>query len=95
MGNTPSKTVLQPEKTAVFKPESGAVYRIPSLIYLKETNTYLAFAEKRNSKTDEDAKCLVMSRGTGQSESIQVRSFIFHIIAAWSQGLSKSSNMTL
>lgn len=74
MGNTPSRKghEKQPEKTTLFKKEqTGITYRIPALIYLKDTQTYLAFAEKRSSPSDSDAKILVMRRGTLQNGSIQ------------------------
>ncbi|MEE6473273.1 hypothetical protein FKM82_009928 [Ascaphus truei] len=53
-----------PERTTLFKMESnGPVYRIPSLIYVKEENMFLAFAEKRRNETDVSAEYLVMRRG--------------------------------
>ncbi|XP_018408745.1 PREDICTED: sialidase-4-like [Nanorana parkeri] len=56
--------VTQPEKTLLFKKESnGSVFRIPSLIYIKEANMFLAFAEKRKSENDAAAEYLVMRRG--------------------------------
>ena len=75
MGNTPSRKGYekQPEKTTLFKKEpTGITYRIPALLYLKDTQTYLAFAEKRSSPSDSDAKILVMRRGSLQNGSIQV-----------------------
>ncbi|CAL8399736.1 unnamed protein product [Boreogadus saida] len=52
-------------KTTLFKKEpDGVTYRIPSLLYLPERHTYLAFAEKRTSPSDRDAKILVIRRGT-------------------------------
>lgn len=47
-------------------------FRIPALVYIKEWKTFLAFAEKRKpdketgTSRDEDAKNLVMRRGTRQ-----------------------------
>lgn len=67
MGNTPSKSGSgeEPVKTTLFEQEpSGVTYRIPALIYLRHIHTFLAFAEKRSSPYDHDAKILVMRRGT-------------------------------
>ncbi|KAM8835905.1 sialidase-3-like [Synchiropus picturatus] len=59
------KTEDEPVKTVLFEREPGGVtYRIPALIYLQHSKTYLAFAEKRASSKDQDAKVLVMRRGT-------------------------------
>lgn len=67
MGNTASKSDSgeEPVKTTLFEKEpSGITYRIPALIYLKHSRTFLAFAEKRFSPSDHDAKILVLRRGT-------------------------------
>ncbi|XP_063807043.1 sialidase-4-like [Pseudophryne corroboree] len=54
----------QPERTTLFKKEqNGSVYRIPSLIYIRAENMFLAFAEKRKNESDVSADCLVMRRG--------------------------------
>ncbi|XP_067889106.1 sialidase-3-like isoform X2 [Heterodontus francisci] len=51
-------------KIILFESErNGVVYRIPSLLYLNEQKIILAFAEKRTSARDLDAKILVMRRG--------------------------------
>lgn len=76
MGNTPSKSDSgdEPVRTTLFtKERSGTTYRIPALIYLRHSHTFLAFAEKRTSPSDSDAKILVMRRGTREADgSIQV-----------------------
>lgn len=76
MGNTPSKSGSgeEPVKTTLFEKEpSGITYRIPALIYLRHCHTFLAFAEKRSSPSDNDAKILVMRRGTLKDDgSVQV-----------------------
>ncbi|XP_053703487.1 sialidase-4-like isoform X1 [Synchiropus splendidus] len=65
MGNTMGKAKDEPVKTVLFEREPGGVtYRIPALVYLQHSQTYLAFAEKRDSPDDKDAKVLVMRRGT-------------------------------
>ncbi|KAI4886831.1 hypothetical protein NFI96_018397 [Prochilodus magdalenae] len=62
----------EPLKTTLFRQESsGITYRIPALIYISDGETFLAFAEKRTSSRDCDAKILVMRRGTHQNGSIQ------------------------
>lgn len=79
MGNTPSKggSGDEPAKTTLFEKEtSGITYRIPALIYLRHCHTFLAFAEKRSSPSDYDAKILVMRRGTLKDDgSVQVAIF--------------------
>lgn len=76
MGNTPSKSDggEAPPKTTLFEREpSGITYRIPALIYLRHSGTFLAFAEKRTSSRDCDAKLLVMRRGVQSDDgSVQV-----------------------
>lgn len=76
MGNTSSKggSGEEPVKTTLFEKEpSGITYRIPALIYLRHSRTFLAFAEKRSSPVDQDAKILVMRRGTFKDDgSVQV-----------------------
>uniref|UniRef100_A0A8D3AP97 exo-alpha-sialidase n=1 Tax=Scophthalmus maximus TaxID=52904 RepID=A0A8D3AP97_SCOMX len=67
MGNTPSKSgsVEELAKTTLFEREpGGTTYRIPALLYLRHCRTFLAFAEKRSSPSDNDVKSLVMRRGT-------------------------------
>ncbi|KAK3523952.1 hypothetical protein QTP70_016756 [Hemibagrus guttatus] len=77
MGNTTSRSnshtlQVDPPKTTLFSKEpSGITYRIPALIYINDTQTFLAFAEKRTSPRDIDATLLVMRRGTRQNGSIQ------------------------
>ncbi|XP_067841681.1 sialidase-3-like [Heptranchias perlo] len=53
-----------PSKVTLFEKENnGVVYRIPSLLYLHKKQIFLAFAEKRASARDIDAKILVLRRG--------------------------------
>lgn len=77
MGNNTSKSgnMDEPAKTTLFEKESsGITYRIPALIYLRHVQTFLAFAEKRSSPKDHDAKVLVMRRGTLKEDgSVEVR----------------------
>ncbi|XP_006627957.2 sialidase-3 [Lepisosteus oculatus] len=61
-----------PEKTTVFKEVPGnETYRIPSLLYLDDAQTFLAFAESRLTRNDTDARFLVMSRGRRQHETVE------------------------
>ena len=66
MGTAPTKlATAEPVKTTLFERSSGGfTYRIPSLVYLRREKRYLAFAEKRTSSSDHDAKYLVIRRGT-------------------------------
>ncbi|EHH23251.1 hypothetical protein EGK_06682, partial [Macaca mulatta] len=43
--------------------DRGITYRIPALLYIPPTHTFLAFAEKRSTSRDEDALHLVLRRG--------------------------------
>uniref|UniRef100_A0A672VAX1 exo-alpha-sialidase n=1 Tax=Strigops habroptila TaxID=2489341 RepID=A0A672VAX1_STRHB len=47
--------------------------RIPALLYIPSAATFLAFAEKRSSARDEDAKYLVLRRGQRHGPSVQVK----------------------
>ncbi|KAL2094701.1 hypothetical protein ACEWY4_009420 [Coilia grayii] len=62
-----------PRKTTVFKRNepTGITYRIPALIYIREKESFFAFAEKRTSSSDHDAKLIVMRRGTLEKTSIE------------------------
>ncbi|XP_076130710.1 sialidase-3-like [Alosa pseudoharengus] len=62
-----------PAKTTVFKRDEppGITYRIPALIYIREKQVILAFAEKRTSSSDHDAERLVMKRGTLEGTIIE------------------------
>ncbi|XP_008588673.1 PREDICTED: sialidase-3 [Galeopterus variegatus] len=49
----------------------GFTYRIPALLYVPPTHTFLAFAEKRSSRRDEDALHLVLRRGLRTGHLVQ------------------------
>ena len=53
----------------------GITYRIPALLYVPPTHTFLAFAEKRSSSRDEDALHLVLRRGLRTGHSVQVTAY--------------------
>ncbi|XP_042193661.1 sialidase-4-like [Callorhinchus milii] len=51
-------------KTILFKREKEFWYRIPSLLHVPNTDTLLAFAEKRLGPKDENADVLMLRKGT-------------------------------
>ncbi|XP_008059710.1 sialidase-3 [Carlito syrichta] len=51
--------------------ETGITYRIPALLYVPPTCTFLAFAEKRSTSRDEDALHLVLRRGLRTGHLVQ------------------------
>lgn len=63
-----------PLRTTLFQQEdrNGVTYRIPGLLYIPPTRTFLAFAEKRCTCRDEDALYLVVRRGVMKGCSVQV-----------------------
>ncbi|XP_043928603.1 sialidase-3-like [Protopterus annectens] len=63
---------LVPKKFTLFQQsKDGITYRIPALVYLKSSKSFLAFAEKRSSVSDNDAECLVMRRGHFNGDSVE------------------------
>uniref|UniRef100_A0A2K5DZZ8 Neuraminidase 3 n=1 Tax=Aotus nancymaae TaxID=37293 RepID=A0A2K5DZZ8_AOTNA len=52
--------------------DGGITYRIPALLYIPTTHTFLAFAEKRSTSRDEDALHLVLRRGLRIGHLVQV-----------------------
>ncbi|KAM9019643.1 sialidase-3 [Ara ararauna] len=62
--------LIFPRET-LFRQASGVTYRIPALLYIPSAATFLAFAEKRSSTRDEDAKYLVLRRGRRHGPSVQ------------------------
>ncbi|NXS98855.1 NEUR3 protein, partial [Jacana jacana] len=58
-------------RETLFRQASGVTYRIPALLYIPSTSTFLAFAEKRSSVKDEDAKYLVLRRGHHHGFSVK------------------------
>lgn len=59
-------------RETLFRQASGVTYRIPALLYIPPAATFLAFAEKRSSARDEDAKYLVLRRGRRHGSSVEV-----------------------
>ncbi|NXM67743.1 NEUR3 protein, partial [Serilophus lunatus] len=55
----------------LFRQGSGVTYRIPALLYIPREQSFLAFAEKRSSPRDEDAKYLVLRRGHRHGSSVK------------------------
>ncbi|XP_075448871.1 sialidase-3-like isoform X1 [Ascaphus truei] len=65
-------TSALPERTTLFEKDShGPVYRIPSLLYVKEETVFLAFAEKRRNEADVSAEYLVMRRGVYKTGDVK------------------------
>lgn len=60
-------------RETLFRQVSGVTYRIPALLYIPPAATFLAFAEKRSSARDEDAKYLVLRRGRRLGSSVEVK----------------------
>ncbi|XP_072517856.1 sialidase-3-like [Salminus brasiliensis] len=74
MANTSSQPSLNlhlKPQTVLFKKEGKITYRIPALIYISESKTFLAFAEKRRSPNDKDADVLVMRKGLKKGCSVK------------------------
>ncbi|CAI5680075.1 sialidase-4-like [Oreochromis aureus] len=72
MASGPS-TPAKPQKQPVFESNEAArrIYRIPALLYERESKTLLAFAEQRKTPDDASGEKLVMRTGTikeGSSE---------------------------
>ncbi|NXP77310.1 NEUR3 protein, partial [Ramphastos sulfuratus] len=63
--------LLASPRQTLFQQGAGVTFRIPALLYLPPDGTFLAFAERRSSPRDEDAKHLVMRRGQRQGDSVQ------------------------
>ncbi|MBN3280665.1 NEUR4 protein, partial [Polyodon spathula] len=54
-----------PGRTVLFKREAnGVTFRIPALLYIPSSTTFLAFSEERLSPSDAEANLLVLRRGT-------------------------------
>ncbi|XP_019059949.1 sialidase-3 [Fukomys damarensis] len=51
--------------------KNGITYRIPALLYVPPTHTFLAFAEKRSTSRDVDSLHLVLRRGLRTGHSVQ------------------------
>ncbi|NXX61176.1 NEUR3 protein, partial [Scopus umbretta] len=66
----PGSPLVFPRET-LFRQASGVTYRIPALLYVPPAAAFLAFAEKRSSARDEDAKYLVLRRGRRHGSAVQ------------------------
>ncbi|XP_029373828.1 sialidase-4 [Echeneis naucrates] len=54
-----------PARSVLFHKEpNGVTYRVPALLYLAHTRSFLAFCEERLSPSDSQAHLLVMRKGT-------------------------------
>ncbi|KAF5888739.1 sialidase-3-like, partial [Clarias magur] len=61
----------EPSKLPLFRNTDAEYYRIPALIHMNDSNTFLALAEKRTSTADVDATRLVIRRGTRGNGGVQ------------------------
>uniref|UniRef100_A0A4W3HLT2 exo-alpha-sialidase n=1 Tax=Callorhinchus milii TaxID=7868 RepID=A0A4W3HLT2_CALMI len=61
-------------KTILFKREKEFWYRIPSLLHVPNTDTLLAFAEKRLGPKDENADVLMLRKGTYKNGNLELSS---------------------
>lgn len=57
----------KPQKETLYE---SCVYRIPALLYEREKETLLAFAEQRRTEDDSNAKNLVMKTGRVKKDKI-------------------------
>ncbi|TDH14879.1 hypothetical protein EPR50_G00025230 [Perca flavescens] len=54
-----------PARSVLFHKEpNGVTYRVPALLYLSRSRSFLAFCEERLSPSDSEAHLLVMKKGT-------------------------------
>lgn len=58
------------EAKPVFPSKANEVYRIPALLYDRDRQILMAFAEQRSSPDDASAKMLVMKTGALKSEAV-------------------------
>lgn len=59
------RTPYFPARSVLFQKESnGVTYRVPALLYLPRSNSFLAFCEERLSPSDSQAHLMVMRKGT-------------------------------
>ncbi|NXS61341.1 NEUR3 protein, partial [Brachypteracias leptosomus] len=62
--------LIFPRET-LFQQGGGVTYRIPALLFIPSSSTFLAFAERRSSPKDEDATFLVLRRGRWGGSSVE------------------------
>lgn len=63
-----------PARSVLFRKEPGGVtYRVPALLYLSHSRSFLAFCEERLSPSDSQAHLLVMRRGIFYRNYVEVR----------------------
>uniref|UniRef100_UPI0037E97EBD sialidase-3-like n=1 Tax=Semicossyphus pulcher TaxID=241346 RepID=UPI0037E97EBD len=67
-----SSSSVQPQNQTVFKYDGNWFYRIPALLYEKESETFFAFAEERKSSDDSSTKHLVMKTGKLKKDSKKI-----------------------
>lgn len=74
-----------PARSVLFHKElNGVTYRVPALLYLTRSNTFLAFCEERLSPSDSQAHLLVMRKGTFYRNYVEVSQSSFFCFTSWS-----------
>lgn len=76
--NIPTPEIMRspyfPARTVLFHKEpNGVTYRVPALLYLSSSRSFLAFCEERLSPSDSQAHLLVMRKGTFYRNYVEVR----------------------
>lgn len=62
-----------PARTVLFHKEpNGVTYRVPALLFLSRSRSFLAFCEERLSPSDSQAHLLVMRKGTFYRNYVEV-----------------------
>lgn len=62
-----------PARSVLFRKEpNGVTYRVPALLYLPPSRSFLAFCEERLSPADSQAHLLVLRRGTFYRNYVEV-----------------------
>lgn len=63
-----------PARSVLFRKEpNGVTYRVPALLYLSASRSFLAFCEERLSPSDSQAHLLVLRRGSFYRNYVEVR----------------------
>ena len=62
-----------PARSVLFrKEENGVTYRVPALLYIPSSSSFLVFCEERLSPSDSQAHLLVMRKGTFYRNYVEV-----------------------
>lgn len=75
-----------PARSVLFRKEpNGVTYRVPALLYLSRSRSFLAFCEERLSPSDSQAHLLVMRKGTFYRNYVEVSvsHWVFVVPCRW------------